>query len=266
MRINILNNKSTILLLAILGGIIIFFLSPEVLNNIGDFNLLLIIAPIVILSFYYLARKYENYYLLFSASLILFSSVFANIQIGMTFVFVFPIIYLTDEFNNNSWKDGLSVLIVLLGIYLLSALWVQNYIPEYDNTSLFALCFNMGGVVLILFWVAWIQRGLPPARKALAFCLPAIFLLLIWVTYKGTGKEIFSVIQSENDIIIKNFIFKNIFFQSIWLCPLVVLKIFLLILGCIQLYNKQFGILALFLILIISIHSELFLKKNSQQS
>jgi len=71
MIIKSLNNKSTKLLIAILCAAIIFLISPEAINNIGNLNLLLIISPIVILSFYYLARKYENYYLLFTMKEIL---------------------------------------------------------------------------------------------------------------------------------------------------------------------------------------------------
>ena len=256
MIIKSLNNKSTKLLLAIFISILTFFVSPEIINNNGNLNFLLIITTIVILSFYYLARKYENYYLLALASLLLFSSAFVNIQVAFLFVFAFPLIYIADEFKNKNWKSGLSALAIVLGIYLLSALWMQDWVPDYKNTTLFALGFNMGGVVLILFWIAWIQRGLLSARRTLAFCLPAVLFLLLWITYKGTGKEIFTTIQQNMSIekppFFESYIFKAIFFQSIWLFPLAVLKIFLIILGGWQLYKNQLGILVLFLILIIS--------------
>ena len=253
MIIKSLNNKSTKLLLAILGGLIAFCASPETINNIGNLNFLLIITPIIILSFYYLARKHENYYLLALTSLILFASSFVNIYVGLFFTLIFPLIYLSDEFKNKNYKDGLSALAIIFGVYLLTALWVQDWIPEYKKISLFTFVFNMCGMILILSWLAWIQRGLPSARKTLAFSLPAVLLLLLWVSYKGAGKEMVSVIQSEMDISFKSFVFKNILFESLWLYPLAVLKIFLLILGCIQLYKKQLGILILFLILMISI-------------
>ncbi len=253
MKINVLNNKFIKLLFAIFIGVVVFITSPKMFHNIANLDLLLIVAPVVILSFYYLARKYENYYLFVLASLILFFSVFVNIQVGLLLVLIFPLIYLTDEFKNKNWKDGLSASVIILGIYLLIALWIQSCIPGYKKISLFTFVFNMGGMILMLSWLAWIQRGLPSARKALAFCLPAILLLLLWVSYKDTGKEMVSVIQNGNDIIIKSFIFKNIFFKSIWSFPLTVLKIFLLILGCMQLYKKQLGILVLLVILMISI-------------
>ena len=264
MIIKFLNNKSTKLLIAILCATIIFLISPEVINNIGNLDLFLIGTPIVILSFYYLARKYENYYLLVLASLIIFSSVFVNVQVGLFFVFAFPLIYLADEFKNKNWKSGLSALAIVLGIYLLAGLWIQDWIPGYKNTTLFALGFNMGGVVLILFWIAWIQRGLPSARKALAFTLPAVLLLLLLITYKGTGKEIVIAIQQnmrslrmpgsiEKAPFSETYIFKAIFFQTLWLFPVAILKLILIILGCCQLYKKQLGILVLFLFLIISV-------------
>ena len=170
MKINFLNNKSTKLLLAILGGLIAFCASPETINNIGNLNFLLIITPIIILSFYYLARKHENYYLLALTSLILFASSFVNIYVGLFFTLIFPLIYLSDEFKNKNYKDGLSALAIIFGVYLLTALWVQDWIPEYKKISLFTFVFNMCGMILILSWLAWIQRGLPSARKASAFC------------------------------------------------------------------------------------------------
>ena len=159
MRNDFLNNKFIKLLGAILTGIIIFCISPEVINNIGTLDFLLIATPIIILSFYYLARKYENYYLLVLASLILFSSVFVNIQVGILLVLIFPLIYLADVFKNKDRKSGLSAFAIVIGIYLIAALWIQDWIPGYKNTTLFALGFNMGGVILILFWIAWIQRS-----------------------------------------------------------------------------------------------------------
>ena len=251
------NGKLLEILLAILCGIVIFSLSPNVFGNIDYLNLLLIITPLIVLSLYFLARKYESYYLLVFASLILLSSTFVNIEIGIVLILIFPIAYLFDEFKNNGWKDGLSALAIIIGIYMLTALWVQDWIPGYKNTTLFALGFNMGGVVLILFWIAWIQRGLPSVRKALAFSLPAVLLLLLWITYNGTGKEIFSTIHkniTNGGVTFGNsYIFKAISFQSIWLFPIAILKIFLLILGIWQLYKKQLGIVVLFTLLIISI-------------
>ena len=256
MKIIVLNNKFIKLLLAILCGIIAFVTSPIVINNIGNLNLILIITPIIILFFYYLARKFENYYLLALVSLTIFALAFVNIYVGLFFMLSFPFVYLVDEFKNKNLKDGLSAFAIILGVYLLAALWIQDLIPGYDKISLFTFVFNMCGVVLILFWIAWIQRGLPSARKALAFSLPALLLLLLWITYKGTGNEIFSQIHinmTNGGVTFRNnYIFKTIFFQSLWLFPFAVLKIFLLILGCIQLYKKQLGIIILFVLLMIS--------------
>ena len=256
MIVKSLNNKSTKLLLAILCGIIIFCISPESINNIGNLNFLLTITPIIILSFYCIARKYENYYLLILASLILFASSFVNIYVGLFFTLSFPIIYLSDEFNNKKWKDGLSALAIVFGVYLLTALWVQDWIPGYKNTTLFALAFNMGGVILILFWCAWIQRGLPSARKTLAFSLPAVLLLLLWITYNGTGKEIFSTIHknmTNGGVAFRDsYIFSAVIFHKLWYIPIFLLKLCLVLLGIWQLYKKQLGIIVLFILLIIS--------------
>ena len=257
MIVKSLNNNSTQLLLAILCGLIAFCASPEIINSIGNLNFLLIITPIVILSFYFLARKYENYYLLALTSLILFTSSFVNIYVGLFFTISFPVVYLTDEFKNKNYKDGLSAVAIIFGVYLIFALWVQDWIPGYDNTTLFALAFNMGGVVLILFWIAWIQRGLPSARKALAFSLPAILLLLLWITYNGTGKEIFSTIHknmTNGGVAFRDsYIFSAVVFHKLWYIPIFLLKLCLVLLGMWQLYKKQLGIVVLFTLLIISI-------------
>jgi len=257
MIVKSLNNKSTKLLLAILCGIIIFCISPESINNIGNLNFLLTITPIVIFSFYFLARKYENYYLLSLVSLIIFASFFVNIYVGLFITLSFPVVYLADEFKNKNLKDGLSALVIILGVYLLAALWVQDWIPGYNNTTLFALAFNMGGVILILFWIAWIQRGLPSARKALVFSLPAVLLLLLWITYNGTGKEIFSTIHknmTNGGVAFRDgYIFSAVIFHKLWYIPILLLKVCLILLGICQLYKKQLGIVVLFTLLIISI-------------
>jgi|GEM_PF-6007866 len=123
------------------------------------------------------------------ASLVLLLSWYAKPEWGLLFIPAMLLVYCTDECVYGGWRGGLAALATFAGGLPCVLLAVHRW--QADTAS---LAVALGSAGLAGAWLVWLQLGGMRARRALAFALPAVWAVLLWLILFDNASMLLSVI------------------------------------------------------------------------
>jgi len=126
------------------------------------------------------------------ASFVLLLSWYAKPEWGLLFIPAMLLVYCTEEWVYGGWRGGLAALATFAGVLPCVLLAVHRW--QADTAS---LAVALGSASLAGVWLVWLQLGGMHARRALAFALPAVWIVLVWLMLFDNASMLLSVVRQH---------------------------------------------------------------------